>query len=162
MAARLLAILMARPRVKRILTSYHFSVDLHDLFEAWSSMKSVKPIESGNGSGQRSGDEPPPHSGGRNAEADFHGETRTNATHASTTDPKAKLYRKSAGTEARLAFLGHALLENRCSLVVDACLTQADGHAERLAALATIEKHAPTVRVPSRSAPTKATTRPTS
>ena len=140
-AARFLATLMARPRVKRLLSSDHFSVD-GTMIQAWSSMKSVKPIESGKGSGQRSGDEPPPPSGGRNAEADFHGETRTNATHASTTDPEAKLYRKSAGTEARLAFLGHALMENRCGLVVDACLTQADGHAERLAALAMIEKHA--------------------
>ena len=140
-AARFLATLMARPRVKRLLSSDHFSVD-GTMIQAWSSMKSVKPIESGKGSGQRSGDEPPPSVRGRNAEADFHGETRTNATHASTTDPEAKLYRKSAGTEARLAFLGHALMENRCGLVVDACLTQADGHAERLAALAMIEKHA--------------------
>ena len=140
-AARFLATLMARPRVKRLLSSDHFSVD-GTMIQAWSSMKSVKPIESGKGSGQRSDDEPPPPSGGRNAEADFHGDTRSNATHASTTDPEAKLYRKSAGTEARLAFLGHALIENRCGLVVDACLTQADGHAERLAALAMIEKHA--------------------
>ena len=97
-------------------------------------MKSVKPIERD--------DEPPPSSGGRNAEADFRGETRTNATHASTTDPEAKLYRKGPGMEARLAFLGHALMENRCGLIVDACLTQASGHAERLAALAMIEKRA--------------------
>ena len=135
-AARFLATLMARPRVKRLLSSDHFSVD-GTMIQAWSSMKSVKPI------GQDDDAAPPPSSGsGRNTEADFHGETRTNATHASTTDPEAKLYRNSAGTEARLAFLGHALMENRCGLVVDACLTQADGHAERLAALAMIEKHA--------------------
>ena len=135
-AARFLATLMARPRVKRLLSSDHFSVD-GTMIQAWSSMKSVKPI------GQDDDAAPPPSSGsGRNTEADFHGETRTNATHASTTDPEAKLYRKGAGTEARLAFLGHALMENRCGLVVDACLTQADGHAERLAALAMIEKHA--------------------
>ena len=135
-AARFLATLMARPRVKRLLSSDHFSVD-GTMTQARSSMKSVKPIDPGEGSG----DEPPP-SGGRNVETDFHGETRTNATHASTTDPEAKLYKKSAGTEAKLAFLGHALMENRCGLVVDACLTQADGHAERLAALAMIEKRA--------------------
>ena len=117
-AARFLATLMARPRVKRLLSSDHFSVD-GTMIQAWSSMKSVKPIEPGEGPR----DEPP--SGGRNAEADFHGTTRTNATHASTTDPEAKLYRKGAGMEARLAFLGHALMENRCGLVVDACLTQA-------------------------------------
>ena len=140
-AARFLATLMARPRVKRLLSSDHFSVD-GTMIQAWSSMKSVKPIEPGQGSGEGPGDKPPPSSGGRNAEADFHGTTRTNATHASTTDPEAKLYKKSAGTEARLAFLGHALMENRCGLVVDACLTQANGHAERLAALAMIEKRA--------------------
>ena len=108
------------------------------MIQAWSSMKSVKPIEPGEGPG----DEPPSSSDGRNAETDFRGTTRTNATHASTTDPEAKLYRKGAGMEARLAFLGHALMENRCGLVVDACLTQAGGHAERLAALAMIEKRA--------------------
>ena len=62
---------------------------------------------------------------------DLHGETRSNATHALTTAPEARLYRKSAGTEARLAFLGHALMENRCGFVVDACLTQANGYAKR-------------------------------
>ena len=132
-AARFLATLLARPRVKRLLSSDHFSVD-GTMIQAWSSMKSVKPI--------KRDDEPPPSSGGRNAEADFRGETRTNATHASTTDPEAKLYRKGPGMEARLAFLGHALMENRCGLIVDACLTQASGHAERLAALAMIEKRA--------------------
>ena len=136
-AARFLATLLARPRVKRLLSSDHFSVD-GTMIQAWSSMKSIKPIEPGEGPG----DQPPPSSGGRNAEADFRGETRTNATHASTTDPEAKLYRKGPGMEAKLAFLGHALMENRCGLVVDTCLTQANGHAERLAALAMIEKRA--------------------
>ena len=106
MAARFLTTLMARPRVKRLLSSDHFSVD-GTMIQAWSSMKSVKPF----GPGEGPGGEPPPPSSGRNAEADFHGTTRTNATHASTTDPEAKLYKKSAGTEARLAFLGHALIE---------------------------------------------------
>ncbi len=136
-AARFLATLIARPRVKRLLSSDHFSVD-GTMIQAWSSMKSVKPIWPGEGPG----DEPPPSSGARNAEADFHGEKRSNATHASTTDPEARLYKKGPGMEARLAFLGHALMENRCGLVVDACLTQANGHAERLATLAMIEKHA--------------------
>ena len=136
-AARFLATLMTRPRVKRLLSSDHFSVD-GTMIEAWSSMKSIKPIE-------QDDDAPPPPSSpgiGRNAEVDFHGATRSNATHASTTDPEARLYRKGVGMEARLAFLGHALMENRCGLVVDACLTKADGHAERLAALVMIEKHA--------------------
>ncbi len=135
-AARFLATLMARPRVKRLLSSNHFSVD-DTMIQAWSSMKSVKPIEPVEGPG----DEPPP-SGGRNTEANFHGETRTNATRASTSDPETKLYCKGPGMEAKLAFLGHALMENRCGLVIDACLTQANGHAERLAALAMIEKRA--------------------
>ena len=81
-------------------------------------------------------------SGGRNVETDFRGETRSNATHVSTTDPDAKLYHKGAGMEAKLAFIGHALIENRCGLIVDACLTQASGHTERVAALAMIEPHA--------------------
>src|ERR1700722_15285178 len=68
--------------------------------------------------------------------------TRSNATHASTTDPDAKLYRKGPGMEAKLAFLGHALMENHCGLLVDACLTPANGHAERIAALAMIEQRA--------------------
>lgn len=80
--------------------------------------------------------------GGRNTEADFRGEKRSNETHASTTDPDARLYRKGAGKEAKLCFLGHALMENRSGLVVGACLTRADGHAERVAALALIEPYA--------------------
>ena len=73
---------------------------------------------------------------------DFHGEKRSNETHASTTDPEARLYRKGPGKEAKLAFIGHALMENRHALIVGACLTPADGHAERIAALHMIEPHA--------------------
>ena len=73
---------------------------------------------------------------------DFHGQKRSNQTHASVTDPEARLYRKGPGKEARLCFMGHALMENRNGLVVDACLTEADGHAEREAALALIEPRA--------------------
>ena len=79
---------------------------------------------------------------GRNAEADFHGHKRSNATHGSTTDPDARLYRKGPGKEAKLCFIGHGLMENRAGLLVDACLTRADGHAERVAALHMIEPHA--------------------
>ena len=135
-AARFLAALLARPKVKRLLSSDHFSVD-GTLIQAWSSMKSFKPREGGD---DEPGDKGP--IGGRNAETSFRGERRSNATHASTSDPEAKLYRKGPGMEARLAFLGHALMENRHGLVVDACLTRAFGHAERLAALAMIERHA--------------------
>ena len=132
-AARFLSAVLAERRVKRLLASDHFSVD-GTLIQAWASMKSFRPTE---GSGP---DEPPP--GGRNTEVDFRGEKRSNATHASTTDPDAKLYRKGPGMEAKLAFLGHALMENRSGLIVDACLTKVCGHAERVAALAMIEPHA--------------------
>ena len=79
-------------------------------------------------------DDPPSVGGGRNRKADFHGETRSNDTHASTTHPEARLYRKGPGKEAKLCFMGYALMENRNGLIVDACVTQADGHAERIAA----------------------------
>jgi hypothetical protein len=88
----------------------------------------------------KSGEGDPPTDAGRNTEADFWGERRPNETHASTTDPHAR--RKGAGKEAKLCFLGHALMENRSGLVVGACLTRADGHAERAAALALIEPYA--------------------
>src|SRR5271169_5953889 len=114
-------------QVKRLLSSEHFSVD-GTLLEAWASLKSFQPKD---GSGE------PPGSG-RNGERDFHGERRTNDTHASTTDPDAHLYRKGPGKEARLCFIGHALMENRNGLIVDALTTRASGHAERLAALTLI------------------------
>jgi hypothetical protein len=91
-----------------------------------------------------SGDPPGP---GRNRERDFHGERRKNATHVSTTDPDARLFRKGPGKEARLVFIGHALMENRNGLVVGAVATRASGHAERLAALALIEPHGERPRV---------------
>jgi len=91
-----------------------------------------------------SGDPPGP---GRNRERDFHDERRKNATHVSTTDPDARLFRKGPGKEARLVFIGHALMENRNGLVVGAVATRASGHAERLAALALIEPHGERPRV---------------
>jgi transposase len=132
-AARFLSAVLARPRVRRLLSTEHFSVD-GTLIEAWASMKSVRPKGGGDG--------PDASSGGRNAPADFRGERRSNATHASTTDPDARLYRKGPGMEAKLAYLGHALMENRSGLFVDARVTRADGHAERVAALTMIEPFA--------------------
>lgn len=132
-AAKFLAAVLLQPKVKRLLSTDHFSVD-GTLIEAWASMKSVK---------RRDGSAPPPaEGGGRNAEADFHGQKRTNDTHASTTDPEARLYKKGKGKEAKLCFMGHGLMENRHGLLVDACLTLADGHAERVAALHMIEPRA--------------------
>jgi transposase len=135
-AAKFLAAVLAQPKVKRLLSTDHFSVD-GTLIEAWASMKSFKP----NGADD-DGAPPPPTSGGRNAEVDFKGQKRSNETHQSTTDPEARLYRKGSGMEARLCFLGHTLMENRSGLIVDARLTAADGHAERIAALSMIEERA--------------------
>jgi hypothetical protein len=84
----------------------------------------------------------PPPGAGRNGEENFHGQKRSNETHASTTDPDARLYRKGRGKEAKLAFMGHALMENRNGLIVGAVATRASGHAERLAARHLIEPRA--------------------
>src|ERR1044071_4795016 len=130
-AARFLTAVLALPRVRRLLSHEHFSVD-GTLIKAWASMKSFKPKNGGD-----PGEQDPPQ--GRNPEINFRGVRRSNETHASTTDPEARLYRKGDGMEAKLCFMGHALMENRHGLIVDACVTQADGHAERIAALAMIE-----------------------
>lgn len=108
-----------------LLSDEHFTVD-GTLIEAWASQKSFQSKD-----GPRAGD-------GR----DFRGQQRKNDTHASTTDPDAKLYRKSHNAEARLAYLGHALIENRNGLVVEAMATTADGRAERDAAILLMDEHA--------------------
>src|SRR3982751_4178284 len=112
------------PAVKRLLSTEHFSVD-GTLIEAWAGMKSFRPKDGG--------DEPP--GPGRNGERDFRGEKRGNETHACTTDPDARLFKKAAGEASRLCHMGHALMENRNGLVVDATLTTATGTAEREAAI---------------------------
>src|SRR6202167_2250421 len=128
-AHEFLAALLALPQVKKLLSSEHFSVD-GTLIDAWASMKSFRPKD---GSG-----EPP--SPGRNGERNFHNEKRSNDTHASTTDPDARLYRKAAGRESRLCFMGHVLMENRNGLAVGAAVTRATGTAEREAALALLDR----------------------
>jgi transposase len=128
-AHEFLAALLALPQVKKLLSSEHFSVD-GTLIDAWASMKSFRPKD---GSG-----EPP--SPGRNGERNFHNEKRSNETHASTTDPDARLYRKADGGDSRLCFMGHVLMENRNGLAVDAALTRATGTAEREAALALLDR----------------------
>ena len=111
-----------------LLSKEHFTVD-STLIEAWASLKSFRPK-----------DAPPPESGGgRNPEVDFHGEKRLNQTHASTTDPEARLFKKGKGKEAKLCFMGHVLMENRHGLVVSPRLTAATGTAERQAAEAMVE-----------------------
>src|SRR6478735_7572686 len=140
-AAKFLAAVLTRHKVKRLLSSQHFSAD-GTLIEAWASLKSFKPKP-----GEGGGEAGPPEDGaggdgGRNAEVDFKGERRSNATHSSTTDPEALLYRKGPGMEAKLSYIGHGLMENRSGLIVDTRLTLVSGHAERLAALEMIAAHA--------------------
>jgi transposase len=127
-AAKFLAAVLGHARLRQFLSQEHFSVD-GTLIEAWASMKSFRP--------KGGGDEPP--DGARNSSRNFHGEQRRNDTHASTTDAEARLFRKGAGKEARLCFMGHLLMENRSGLVVATRLTQATGLAERAAASALLE-----------------------
>jgi transposase len=134
-AAKFLEAVLRHPQVKRFLSDEHFSVD-GTLVEAWASIKSFRAKDGS--------DEPP--SAGRNGERDFHAEKRSNATHASTTDPDAKLYRKGNGQPAKLSYMGHALMGNRSGLVVQARLTEASGTAEREAAIAMLDRHAPGTR----------------
>jgi transposase len=118
-------------RATSVMSDEHFTVD-GTLIEAWASQKSFQ---------RKDGD---PDDDGRN----FHGESRKNDTHVSKTDPDARLYRKSRTAEARLAYLGHLLIENRHGLIVDAMATHADGTAERDAAMLML--HAQTQATPGR------------
>lgn len=110
-------------RVLKLATPYlsdeHFTVD-GTLIEAWASQKSFRPKDDSEGTPR---------------EVNFHGERRTNETHQSTTDPDCRLYKKSKGSEAKLSYLGHVLMENRNGLLVRTMVTQANGTAERDAAL---------------------------
>jgi transposase len=110
--------LLHHPQVTPLLSDEHFSVD-GTLIEAWASQKSFRPKD-GSGDGD----------GGAN----FHGQQRKNDTHASTTDPDCRLYRKAAGREAKLCYMGHATMENRHGLAVAGMVTLAKGTAERCAA----------------------------
>ncbi|HEY1305019.1 MAG TPA: IS5 family transposase [Vicinamibacterales bacterium] len=112
----------------RLLSDEHFTVD-GTLLEAWASHKSFRPR----------GDDDPPTEGGGNPTVNFHGQRRRNATHRSTTDPDARLYKKAQGREAHLGYLGHVVMEHRSGLIVKATVTPADGHGERDAALGMIE-----------------------
>jgi transposase len=121
---------LAQARDRDLLSDEHFTVD-GTLIEAWAGQKSFK---------RKEGEPPssPPDDPG-NPSIDFRGERRTNATHASTSDPEARLYKKAKGQEAKLCYLGHVLMENRHGLVVDTQVTHATGTAEREAALAMAE-----------------------
>lgn len=164
MSRKVMAAILAHREVAPLLSDDHFSVD-GTLVKAWASMKSFQPKAEANPPEDEGLGDPPvpdataddaltqsepetatmphPTRQNRNAEVDFKGEKRSNATHASITDPDARLYKKSPGTGATLCFIGHALMENRAGLIVQGDLTQADGHAERRAALDMIHRHSP-------------------
>jgi len=112
-------------KARDLVSDEHFTVD-GTLLEAWASLKSFKKV----------GDENPPPDDPSNPTVDFHGETRSNATHLSTTDPDAKLARKGRGKEAKLSYTGNVLMENRHGLAVDVLVNLATGTAERDAAFA--------------------------
>ena len=136
-AAKFLAAVVAQPKVKRLLSSDHFSVD-GTLLEAWASLKSFR---------RKDGDDNDSTGPGRNAERHFHKEKRSNETHRSTTDPEARLYRKGDGQPAKLCYMGHALMENRHGLVVGGVASLATGMAERQAALELLDRRAAGHRV---------------
>lgn len=123
-AGALFAAVLAQARKESLLSDEHFTVD-GTLIEAWAGQKSFK---------RKSADDPEESDDPGNPSIDFRGERRTNATHESTTDPEARLYKKAKGQEAKLSYLGHVLTENRSGLIVNARLTQATGTAEREAA----------------------------
>lgn len=127
-AAKFLAEVLEQAKRKKLLSTDHFSVD-GTLIQAWASLKSFKPKD----------DDPEPPVG-KNPTRDFKGEKLANETHTSTTDPEAKLYRKSLNQEPRLSFAAHLLTENLNGLVVMSRVTQADGFAERETAKAMIGK----------------------
>ena len=131
-ARKFLSELVNHKEVRVLLSGEHFSVDGTQI-AAWASMKSFQ---------AKDGSSEPP-SSGRNGERDFHGETRSNDTHASTTDPEAKLYRKGKGKEAKLSYIGNAMTENRHGLVVETELGSASGTIEREAAKPMIVRRSP-------------------
>jgi transposase len=120
--------LLNHPQVKPLLSDEHFSVD-GTLIEAWASQKSFRPKDGGDDDG-----------------TNFHGQKRRNDTHASTTDPDSRLYRKASGQEAKLAFLGHVAMENRNGLAVAGKVSEANGTAERRTAESLLKKLAKAAR----------------
>ena len=130
-AVEFLKKVLAKAKEEDLLSAAHFSVD-GTLLEAWASLKSFRSKEA-------RPDEPPA-SRGRNEEVDFHGDKRSNATHASTTDPEAQLAKKGKGKEAKLSYTGHVLMENRNGLAVETKVTRATGTCEREAAVEMIEE----------------------
>ncbi len=122
---------LAQARQRELLSDEHFTVD-GTLIEAWASLKSFK---------QKGASEGPPPDDPGNPTVNFHGERRSNVTHGSTTDPDARLFRKATGHEAKLAYQGHVLMENRHGLAVEGYVTRASGYGERAAALAHVAQN---------------------
>jgi transposase len=129
-AKEFLAQVVARARTQGLTSDEHFTVD-GTLLEAWAGAKSFQ---------RKDGKTPPPPDDPGNPTVNFHGEKRSNQTHASKTDPDAKLARKSAGKEAKLSYSGNLLVENRNGLIVNAEVFEANGTAERDAALVMLEQ----------------------
>ena len=133
-AAEFLARILAQAERKHILSREHFTVD-GTLIEAWASIKSFKPK-----------DGPPSTGGGKNETVDFKGKKLKNDTHASVTDPDARLYRKGKTKESKLCYQGHTLMENRSGLIVKTQVTTASGTSEREAAKTMVKKLPRTTR----------------
>ena len=129
-AERFFEEVVALMRSKRLLSHEHFTVD-GTMIDAWASLKSFK---------RKDDDDPSPPDDPGNPTVNFRGEKRSNETHASTTDPESRLMRKGNGKEAKLSFMGHALMENRNGLLVDFRISEANGRAERAVALQMIEE----------------------
>lgn len=128
-ARKLLRRVVRSAKAARLLSNEHFSVD-GTLIESWAAVKSMR---------RRDGQDEPP-GPGRNRSVDFHGEKRTNETHVSPTDPEAKLYRKSRNVAAKLSYMAHVLMDHRHGLPVDVQVTEANGFAERQAALEMLDR----------------------
>lgn len=127
---RFFAIVVEKAKELNLLSDDHFTID-GTLIEAWASMKSYQPKDES---------KQPPEDKSRNPKIDFHGKKRKNDTHESKTDPEARLYKKSKGSEAKLCYMGHVLMENRNGLAVGVTVTTATGKAEREAALELVDE----------------------
>jgi transposase len=122
--------IIGQARATDLLSDEHFSVD-GTLIQAWASQRSFR---------AKDGSDDEPGGGGRNLARDYHGQSRTNDTHASSTDPEARQFKKSSGASSKLCYMGHAVSENRHGLIVEVQVTEANGTAERSTAIEMIEQ----------------------
>lgn len=129
-ARKLLRRIVRKARVAHLLSNEHFSVD-GTLIESWAALKSMR---------RRDGQDEPP-GPGRNPTVNWHGQKRSNETHVAPKDPEAKLFCKGRGQAAKLCYMGHTLMDHRHGLIVDVEVTQADGYAERAAAIKLLDRN---------------------